>query len=157
MVAGSIELRMPMTSPLSFGKLGVSVFADWGTAYDKGERLRDQTFHTGIGGSVWLAVAGFRMSLASPTAWVPGTRVTFDRRRDSDLLGARTRDHWHSVITRRSQVPTACVVAAAPVVREEPLFGHRFATISCAAVPFGLLVVRRSGAGGSGVPRSSRA
>ena len=48
---------MPISSPLSFGKLGVSVFADWGTVYEKGERFRDQTFHNGIGagGSVLIA------------------------------------------------------------------------------------------------------
>ena len=40
---------MPITSPLSFGKLGVSVFVDWGTAYDKGQRLGDQTMGSGRG------------------------------------------------------------------------------------------------------------
>ena len=39
LVAGSLELRMPLTSPLEIGKLGVSVFADTGTAYDNGQRF----------------------------------------------------------------------------------------------------------------------
>ena len=34
---------MPISSPLSVGKLGVSAFVDTGTAYEKGGRLRDQT------------------------------------------------------------------------------------------------------------------
>ena len=33
MVAGSIELRIPLTTPLSVGKLGISLFADTGKAY----------------------------------------------------------------------------------------------------------------------------
>ena len=36
LVAGSAELRMPLTSPLNVGKLGVSAFVDVGTVYDKG-------------------------------------------------------------------------------------------------------------------------
>jgi outer membrane protein assembly factor BamA len=42
LVAGSVEWRMPLTSPLNIGKFGVSAFADWGTAYDHGQRLADQ-------------------------------------------------------------------------------------------------------------------
>jgi outer membrane protein assembly factor BamA len=77
MVTGSIELRMPLTTPLSVGKLGVSVFVDSGTAYDKGQRFRDQTLRTGIGGSVWIAAAAFRMSLSVAHGRGADTRVNF--------------------------------------------------------------------------------
>lgn len=77
LVAGSLEWRVPITSPLSVGKLGVSAFVDWGAAYNKGERLRDQTMHRGVGGSVWFAVAAFRMSVGVAHGRGSGTRVSF--------------------------------------------------------------------------------
>ena len=60
----SAELIVPLTSPLNFGKLGVSVFVDAGTVYDKGERLSDQTLKQGYGGSVWLSAAFLRLNVA---------------------------------------------------------------------------------------------
>lgn len=77
LVAWSAEWRVPITSPLSVGKLGVSAFVDWGTAYDKGERYRDQTLHQGGGASVWLAITGFRMSVAVAHGKGAGTRFSF--------------------------------------------------------------------------------
>ena len=77
LVATSIEWRMPITSPLSFGKIGVSVFADWGTVYEKGERFRDQTFHNGIGAGGWMAMAGLRLGVGVAHGRGAGTRVSF--------------------------------------------------------------------------------
>lgn len=77
LVAASLELRVPLNSPLDFGKVGVSLFVDTGTAYDKGQRFRDQDLHTGAGGSVWLAAAIFRLSLAVAHGRGAGTRVSF--------------------------------------------------------------------------------
>jgi outer membrane protein assembly factor BamA len=77
LVATSLEWRVPISSPLSFGKVGVSVFADWGTAYEKGERFRDQNLHRGIGASAWLAAAGLRISLGVAHGKGAGTRVSF--------------------------------------------------------------------------------
>jgi outer membrane protein assembly factor BamA len=77
LVATSLEYRVPISSPLSAGKLGVSAFVDWGTAYEKGERLRDQTWRRGIGGSVWLALTGFRLSVGVAHGKGSGTRVNF--------------------------------------------------------------------------------
>ncbi|HKW00056.1 MAG TPA: BamA/TamA family outer membrane protein [Vicinamibacterales bacterium] len=76
-VNGSLELRIPLTSPLDIGKLGVSVFADSGKAYLYGERFADQPYHTGIGGSVWIAATAFRMSLAVAHGLGASTRVNF--------------------------------------------------------------------------------
>ena len=53
------------------------MFVDTGTAYDKGAKYRDQTLSTGIGGSVWMTVTGFRMSLAVAHGRGSGTRVNF--------------------------------------------------------------------------------
>ena len=77
LVAGSAELRVPLTTPLHVAKLGVSAFADTGAAYDFGQRLRDQTRKTGVGGSVWLTAAVFHMSLSVAHGLDAHTRVQF--------------------------------------------------------------------------------
>jgi outer membrane protein assembly factor BamA len=77
LVAASAELILPLTSPLHVGKLGVSVFADGGTVYDKGERLADQTWLEGYGGSVWLSAAFLRLNLAVARGRGASTRVHF--------------------------------------------------------------------------------
>jgi outer membrane protein assembly factor BamA len=77
LVATSIEWRMPITSPLSFGKIGVNVFVDWGTVYEKGERFRDQTLHNGIGAGGWMAFGGLRVGVGVAHGRGAGTRVSF--------------------------------------------------------------------------------
>jgi hemolysin activation/secretion protein len=64
LVAGSIELRVPLTSPLSLGKPGVSAFVDVAKTYDKGQRFGDEKFERGIGGAVWFSAAFLRLSVA---------------------------------------------------------------------------------------------
>lgn len=77
LVAGSAELLVPLSSPLSVGRLGVSVFVDTGVAYDYGQRLKDQVRQTGIGGSVWMSATVFRVSLSVAHGRGAGTRVNF--------------------------------------------------------------------------------
>ncbi len=77
LVAASVEVRTPITSPLNIAKLGVSAFVDVGTVYDHGARLEDQRFGKGIGGSVWLSAAFFRLNFAVAKAVGGGTRVHF--------------------------------------------------------------------------------
>ena len=77
LVASSVELRLPLTSPLNIGKLGVSAYVDTGTIYDKGQRLADQTFKNGIGGSVWVAAAFVRANIAVAHGIGSSTRVHF--------------------------------------------------------------------------------
>ena len=69
------KLIVPLTSPLRFGRAGVSAFADVGTAYDDGERLADQALKEGYGGSVWFSAAFFRMNLAVAHGRGASTRV----------------------------------------------------------------------------------
>jgi outer membrane protein assembly factor BamA len=64
LVAYSAELIVPLTSPLSVGKIGLSAFADRGTVYDAGERLRDQTMMQGYGGGVWFSAAFLKLNIA---------------------------------------------------------------------------------------------
>jgi outer membrane protein assembly factor BamA len=75
LVAGSIELRVPVSSPLSIGKIGVSAFVDVAKAYDKGERFADQKFERGIGGGVWLSLAFLRLNVAVAHGIGGSTRV----------------------------------------------------------------------------------
>ena len=75
LVAGSAELRLPLTSALSIGKLGVSAFVDTGTVYDKGQRLADQTWKRGVGGSVWFSAAVLRFNVAVAHGIGSNTRV----------------------------------------------------------------------------------
>ena len=77
LVAGSVEVRTPITSPLNIAKLGVSAFFDIGTVYEHGGRLSDQRFDKGIGGSVWVTAAFFRLNLAVAHGVKGSTRVHF--------------------------------------------------------------------------------
>ena len=77
LVASSVEWQVPLTSPLRVGKLGVSAFVDVATVYDDGERLSDQRFDQGVGGSVWFSAAFIRLTLAVAHGIDHGTRVHF--------------------------------------------------------------------------------
>jgi outer membrane protein assembly factor BamA len=77
LVAGSIEVLVPLSSPLNVGKFGVNAFVDAGAVYDSGERLTDQTLRRGIGGGVWFSAAFFRLNLAVAHGIGATTRVHF--------------------------------------------------------------------------------
>lgn len=77
LIAGSAEVRVPLSPVLSDGKLGVSVFVDAGAAYDKGRRLKDADIRTGAGGSVWVTLLAFRMGVSVAHGKGAGTRVNF--------------------------------------------------------------------------------
>ena len=77
LVAGSAELRMPLSSPLSVATFGASAFVDAAAAYDKGEIFRDQRFRKGIGAGLWASAAVFRMSLMFAHGIGAGNRVHF--------------------------------------------------------------------------------
>ncbi|HET9832458.1 MAG TPA: BamA/TamA family outer membrane protein [Vicinamibacterales bacterium] len=77
LVAGSAEILAPLTSPLRFGKAGVSAFVDIGTIYDKGQQLANQHFSRGYGGGVWFAAAIIRLNLVVAHGVGADTRVHF--------------------------------------------------------------------------------
>jgi outer membrane protein assembly factor BamA len=77
MVHGSLEVRIPLSTPLSVGKVGVSVFVDSGKAYPKTARFEDAPLHTGVGGSGWLTIGPFKMSLSVARGLGSGIRVNF--------------------------------------------------------------------------------
>ena len=63
-VTTSAELVVPLTSPLKFARFGVTAFVDRATAYTKAERLGDQEWFEGFGGSAWFTAAFFRVNVA---------------------------------------------------------------------------------------------
>ena len=73
--ATSVELIVPLTSPLNIGKVGVSAFVDSGTVYNHGERFADQTLKQGVGGSVWFAAAFVRVNVAVAHGLGSSTRI----------------------------------------------------------------------------------
>lgn len=77
LVSGSIELRVPLNSPLRVARIGVNAFADYGTAYEKGMRLADQTFRRGYGGGGWITITALRFGLGVAHGVGAGTRFTF--------------------------------------------------------------------------------
>jgi outer membrane protein assembly factor BamA len=77
LAAVSAEVRVPLTSPLNYGRLGVKGFIDAGTVWSSPARLRDQAFDRGIGGGVYAGVAAFMLDV--DVAWPEsgGPRVHF--------------------------------------------------------------------------------
>lgn len=75
MAAGSIELRLPVSSPLSVGRLGVNVFADVGAAYDRGIALREADYQWGYGAGVFFSATVFKLNLDVATDGKGHTRA----------------------------------------------------------------------------------
>jgi outer membrane protein assembly factor BamA len=75
LVAMSAELVVPLTSALHIGKIGVNVFADRGTVYNKGQRFADQTMREGYGAGVWFTAAFLRLNVAVAHGRGASTRV----------------------------------------------------------------------------------
>ena len=75
LVAYSAELIVPLTSPLSIGRIGLSAFTDRGAVYNVGERLRDQTMREGYGGGVWFSAAFLKLNITVAHGRGSSTRV----------------------------------------------------------------------------------
>ncbi len=75
LVSGSLELRVPLTSPLNFGRSGSA--RSWMPAivYDEGLCHPEQPWQRGIGGSVWFTAAVVRINLSVAHGVGASTRV----------------------------------------------------------------------------------
>ena len=73
----STEVRIPLTTPLSFGRFGVKGFVDWGTVWPDGGRFADTDWHRGIGGGVFFGAGPLLMDLAAAWAEDGSARVNF--------------------------------------------------------------------------------
>jgi outer membrane protein assembly factor BamA len=63
LLASSAELRIPLNSPLTFGRFGLKAFVDAGTAWNDGARHDDEPFDRGIGGGVYIGGGPFIIDL----------------------------------------------------------------------------------------------
>ena len=61
--ATSAELRIPLNSPLTFGRFGLKAFVDAGTAWNTGSRWDDDPLDRGIGGGVYMGGGPFIIEL----------------------------------------------------------------------------------------------
>ncbi len=75
LTAGSLELRLPTSSPLSVAKAGISVFVDAGKAYDRGVRFDEAPLQVGAGAGVWLSATIVQAGLSVAYGRDSGTRV----------------------------------------------------------------------------------
>jgi outer membrane protein assembly factor BamA len=75
--ATSAELRIPMNSPLNFGRFGYKAFVDAGTSWNYGEQYNDQQFLRGIGGGIYLGAGPFIMNLDIAKPRVGNVRAHF--------------------------------------------------------------------------------
>jgi len=75
MAVGSIELRLPISSPMSLGRLGAIVFADVGAAYDRGTALRDARYRWGYGAGLFFSATVFKLNLDVATDGQGHTRA----------------------------------------------------------------------------------
>ncbi len=62
-LAGSIELRIPLTSAMGFAKAGIRLFADAGSVWDHGQTVSASAFKTGAGVGGFVVASLFQMSL----------------------------------------------------------------------------------------------
>jgi outer membrane protein assembly factor BamA len=60
---GSVELRVPFSSPLSTGRVGFNVFMDAGVAAPYGQRLADAARHRSAGAGLFLVAPLVRLNL----------------------------------------------------------------------------------------------
>lgn len=77
LAALSAELRIPITSPLSVGRLGIKVFYDAGAAYAAGEKMGDQKLESGYGGGVYMHLTILSLSLDVARSEAGHTQVHF--------------------------------------------------------------------------------
>jgi outer membrane protein assembly factor BamA len=66
LAAGTLELRIPISSPRNIGRAGIAIFADSGATYDAHTTLDHAKFDTGIGAGwfLQLPVLSFRIDVA---------------------------------------------------------------------------------------------
>jgi outer membrane protein assembly factor BamA len=77
LLAGSAELRIPLSTPRRLTRLGIAVFADTATAYAVDQALDAAQWDTGVGAGVFIQapLVGLRVDVARGLG--SGTRVHF--------------------------------------------------------------------------------
>jgi outer membrane protein assembly factor BamA len=75
LMAGTLELRVPLTSPMGISRAGFSVFADAGAVWDHGTSLGDAPVRRGGGAGVFLLASIFQLNLDVAVRQGGGGRV----------------------------------------------------------------------------------
>jgi outer membrane protein assembly factor BamA len=73
--SATLELRVPLTSPMGYGQSGLAIFADAASAYDHGTRLTDAVFHYGYGAGWYLRAPLVQLDAAVGYGVGRGARV----------------------------------------------------------------------------------
>jgi outer membrane protein assembly factor BamA len=73
----SVELRVPLTSPLGISHAGYSVFADFGRAWDYGARFSGARWRRGVGGGLFFLASVFQLNLDVAVREGGGVRAHF--------------------------------------------------------------------------------
>jgi outer membrane protein assembly factor BamA len=77
MAAASLELRVPLTSPLGISRAGFSLFADAGRAWDHGATFSDAPWRRGVGGGLFFLASIFQLNLDVAVREGGGVRAHF--------------------------------------------------------------------------------
>jgi outer membrane protein assembly factor BamA len=75
LAAGSLELRVPFTSPLKVGRFGAAVFVDRGAVYASGASLRSAAFDTGAGAGLFVTLPALSLRADLAKGIDAGTRI----------------------------------------------------------------------------------
>lgn len=75
LMAGTVELRVPLTSPMGISRAGFSVFGDVGTVWDHDSSLDGARARRGAGAGVFLLASIFQLNLDVAVREGGGTRV----------------------------------------------------------------------------------
>jgi len=77
LAAGSIEVRVPVSSPMGIARAGFTVFGDVGRTWDHGDRFGDAPWRRGAGAGVFLLASVFQLNLEVGVRQGGGARVHF--------------------------------------------------------------------------------
>jgi hypothetical protein len=77
LVAATIEIRTPLTSPMGISRAGFSLFTDVGKAWDHGRRFEDSQWRRGAGAGLFFLASVFQLNLDVGVRRGGGVRAHF--------------------------------------------------------------------------------
>jgi hemolysin activation/secretion protein len=77
LMAASVELRVPLSSPLGVTKFGINIFGDTGTVWDYDTQLGKARFEEGFGAGAFLLASLFKLNLEVGFRTDGGARLHF--------------------------------------------------------------------------------
>jgi len=77
LAAASVELRVPLTSPMGISRAGFSLFADAGRVWDHGTTFSDAPWRRGAGAGLFFLASVFQLNLDVGVRQGGGVRAHF--------------------------------------------------------------------------------